>query len=192
MTILLPRHFAAASATLATQLVDHDKSAPLGHVDEIILVVEDEDQVRRPTVEALRTSGYTVRHAADATNALAVIYTHQGIKLLVSDIVLPGINGRDPAATISRTHRSIRILLVTDFERDQVEGDEHRILRKPFGMETLGRRVRLEFDRSTRSLRPLQSTRTSLRERAADRDSRRHTGERYTRAGLPAIREKPR
>ena len=115
-------------------------------MDKHILIVEDEDQIRLTNVEALRSLGYTVRHAANAEEALAVFQTQPGIRLLLSDIVMPGMNGRELADRVSQAYPNTRILLVTGFERDQDELDESRILRKPFGIGELARRVRDTFD----------------------------------------------
>jgi CheY-like chemotaxis protein len=110
------------------------------------LVVEDEEQVRRTTVEALRSLGYTVRHAADAREALAILETEPGVRLMLTDIVMPGMNGRMLAERVSRTYPQVRILLATGYDRDVDGADGHRILRKPFGIDQLARRVRCALD----------------------------------------------
>ena len=147
ITILLPRHQATGTDAQSSYVPRKDQTAPPGRPEDIILIVEDEEQVRRTNVEALRSLGYTVRHAADATEALNILTTQPGIKLLLTDIVMPGMNGRDLAARVGRSHPDMRILLVTGFEREHDELDENRILRKPFGVGELARRVRSELDR---------------------------------------------
>ncbi|WP_445193888.1 response regulator [Sphingomonas sp. Tas61C01] len=146
VTILLPRYVESGTDAARPHIPRQDETAPAGRADEIILIVEDEDQIRLTNVEALRSLGYTVRHAANAEEALAVFQTQPGIRLLLSDIVMPGMNGRELADRVSQAYPNTRILLVTGFERDQDELDESRILRKPFGIGELARRVRDTFD----------------------------------------------
>ena len=111
-----------------------------------LLVVEDEEAVRRMNVEALRSLGYTVRHAVDAKEALVLLETQPGIRLLLTDIVMPGMNGRKLAERVARTYPDIRILFVTGYEREEMDVDEARMLRKPFSVSELARRVRQELD----------------------------------------------
>lgn len=148
VTILLPRRAVSAEEARQTHLLRQDQMAPTGRPEEIILIVEDEDQVRETNVEALRSLGYTVRHAANAEEALNILETQSGVKLLLSDIVMPGMNGRDLAKRVAVAYPTTRILLVTGFERDQDELDEKRILRKPFGIGELARRIRTELDQA--------------------------------------------
>lgn len=143
VTILLPRY--VGESVSAGERYE-DQTAPEGKPQEILLVVEDEERVRQTNVEALRSLGYTVRHAADAREALSILETQPGVRLMPTDIVMPGMNGRELAERVSRTHPEIRILLATGYERERVDSDEHRILHKPFGIGELARRVRRELD----------------------------------------------
>lgn len=143
VTMLLPRHSGEGASSGS---IVEDQTAPAGTIDEILLVVEDEERVRQTNVEALRSLGYTVRHAANAEEALRILETQPGVRLMLSDIVMPGMNGRDLAQRVSRTHPDVRIVLVTGYERNNVDSDEHPILRKPFGIGQLARRVRHELD----------------------------------------------
>lgn len=145
VNLLLPRYLGLERPALGAG-GRTDQTAPPGRPEEIVLVVEDEEQVRRTNVEALRSLGYTVRHASDASEALNILDTQPGIRLMLTDIVMPGMNGRDLAERVARSHPDIRVLLATGFERDRVEADEGRILRKPFNVGELARRVRRELD----------------------------------------------
>lgn len=147
LTMLLPRH-EAGETTEAGLGLEQDRSLPGGCAHEILLVVEDEEQVRRTSVEMLRSLGYTVRHAAAAEEALVVLESQPGVRLMLTDIIMPGMSGRDLAKRVSDTHPEIRVLLATGFEREQVATDESRTLRKPFRMGELARRVRRELDLS--------------------------------------------
>lgn len=143
VTILLPRH-ASISAIRAEGI--EDQSVPTGKPDEILLVVEDEEEVRLTNVEALRGLGYTVLHSADAAEALTVLETQPGVRLMLTDIVMPGMNGRELAKRVTHAHPEVRILLATAYEGEEIGTDEHRMLRKPFGIGELARRVRHELD----------------------------------------------
>lgn len=146
VTLLLPR-YRGAGDPVAGAAAD-DQVAPPGRPDEIVLIVEDEERVRATNVEALRTLGYTVRHASGAQDALDLLETQPGIRLMLTDIVMPGMNGRDLAARVGQRHPDVRIVLTTGYEREEPAADESEILRKPFGIGELARRVRHELDRA--------------------------------------------
>ncbi len=143
VTLLLPRYAGASVGVIERR---EDQSLPEGKAEEILLVVEDEERVRKTTVETLRSLGYTVRHAGDALEALAILDTQPGVRLMLTDIVMPGMNGRELAKRVSETHPEIRVLLTTGYEREKIDGAEDRILYKPFGFGELARRVRQELD----------------------------------------------
>ena len=146
ITLLLPR-YAGLAVSEDVSTIKADQSAPSGSFDEVLLVVEDEEQVRTTHLEALRSLGYTVRGAADASEALAVLRLQSDIRLMLSDIVMPGMNGRELAARVAREYPRVRILLATGYEREQKGAHDERILHKPFGVGELARRVRGELDR---------------------------------------------
>jgi hypothetical protein len=73
-----------------------------GSSHEILLVVEDDKRVRRFTVDALRDLDYTVLHADGAANALRVLDGHPDVHLLLTDIVMPEVNGRQLAEAANR------------------------------------------------------------------------------------------
>lgn len=143
VTLLLPRF---AGESVGADERDKDETVPLGKAQEILLVVEDEQRVRETNVEALRSLGYTVRHASDAREALSILETQPGVRLMLTDIVMPGMNGRELAERVGRAHPEVRILLATGYEREKVELDQHIILHKPFGIGELARLIRRELD----------------------------------------------
>jgi two-component system, cell cycle sensor histidine kinase and response regulator CckA len=88
-----------------------------GH--ETILVVEDEDIVRHVTSGLLRKRGYRVLEARDGPQALEVTRKHpEPIHLLLTDVVLPGMNGRAVATALAERHPSIRILYISRYTED--------------------------------------------------------------------------
>ncbi|WP_129780390.1 PAS domain-containing sensor histidine kinase [Peristeroidobacter soli] len=83
--------------------------------DETILVVEDNDAVRSFTTDTLREFGLTVIEAADAADALKILDRNRQIDLLFTDIGLPGMNGRELAATVRRLYPSVRLLFTSGY-----------------------------------------------------------------------------
>ena len=75
-----------------------DVAAPVrGRASETILVVEDDEDVRTSTTEMLRELGYTVLEAANARSGLQLLESHPEIRLLFTDVGLPGRHERTPA-----------------------------------------------------------------------------------------------
>jgi signal transduction histidine kinase len=137
----LPRRATESSATPARN----------GSPEELILVTEDEARVRMTNVEALRELGYSVCHAANGAEALEVLATQSGVKLLFTDIVMPGMNGRELAEEARKRLPNLKLLFATGYERetlpaavrDDIESD---LLRKPFTIDQLARKVREILD----------------------------------------------
>jgi CheY-like chemotaxis protein len=120
---------------------------------ETILVVEDEANVREFLARALRQFGYTVMEAADGTEGLRLVREHSGhIALIVSDVVMPGISGRELAEQAAMSDPAVRILLISGYPgRDPLEGGEdpengRSFLQKPVAPADLARTVRAMLD----------------------------------------------
>ena len=118
-----------------------------GDVSEIILVVEDEEQVRHMTVDALRELGYTVIQAADANQALELLRVQPRIDLLLTDIVMPEMGGNELAERAMAIRPSLKIIYTTGYARGAVVHNgildrDANLLPKPFTIEQLGTMVR--------------------------------------------------
>lgn len=88
-----------------------------------ILLVEDEAAVRVLAARALRAGGYRVIEAASAEDALAAITAETGgPDLLIADLMLPGIDGRDLAAILQRRHAGLRVILVSGLAGEEQAG----------------------------------------------------------------------
>jgi PAS domain S-box-containing protein len=119
--------------------------------EETILVVEDDPQVRAVTVEALVDLGYKVIEAEDSHGALELIADdRRKIDLLLSDIVLPGMSGRQLVEQAGRMRPDLKMLLMSGFDREHgstaagAQGVE--VLHKPLPPATMARRVRAVLD----------------------------------------------
>src|SRR5271165_6379213 len=119
---------------------------------ETILLVEDEAFVREVTGEVLRSAGYEVLIARNAAEAAGVYAGRRGgVELLLSDVVLPGENGRVLARRLRRENPELKVLLVTGYAEHmglQEVQEEEECLAKPFSTEVLLRRVRQMLDRT--------------------------------------------
>jgi PAS domain S-box-containing protein len=119
---------------------------------ETILVAEDEDGVRELLQKALTEFGYTVlvaRHGRDAL--IAAGDRVDGIDVLVTDVVMPEMSGRELADTLQARRPDLKVLYISGYTDDEVlqrgiSGREVGLLRKPFAAEELVRRVRALLD----------------------------------------------
>ena len=149
-TICLP---AAAAADAATEPAPAEPAADALAGRETVLVVEDDPAVRPVVVLQLRQFGYTVLVAAGAEEAERRLAEHSGspIDLLVSEVVMPRVDGRELAVRLRRRLPRLRVLLISGHAEDavpstQTSADGMAFLAKPFSKQTLGRKVRELLD----------------------------------------------
>jgi two-component system cell cycle sensor histidine kinase/response regulator CckA len=121
--------------------------------DELVLVVEDEDELRRLAVRELEERGYLVLAAANGVEAMAVAHSlERPIDLLVTDVVMPEMNGVELAGSLVELWPSVAVLFMSG-HLDEGALDRHPLdpdadlLPKPFTPAQLGRRARLALDR---------------------------------------------
>ena len=119
---------------------------------ETILLVEDEGNLRQLTRQYLETQGYRILEAADGAAALQIVHSHKGvIHLLLTDVVMPGMNGRELAVRIVAQRPDIRVLYMSGYT-ENVIGENGRLdagvnlLQKPFTLPALKQRVREVLD----------------------------------------------
>ena len=127
---------------------------PTGLKAEVILVVDDEFHVRQMSAESLRELGYTVIEAANGDEALDIMAKRSDINMLFTDIVMPGINGRELADKARELAPEMPILFTTGYTRDTTfhDGMVDRgivLLSKPFTIEQLAHKIRLVLDGRT-------------------------------------------
>ena len=123
----------------------------VGGGDEIVLVVEDDADVRLVSVDALRGLGYTVIHAEDGPTALAMLETHAKVDLLFTDIVMPGMTGRQLADKATAQRPGLKVLYATGYTRNAVVHNGMldagvAFLSKPFTIDQLAGKVRQVLD----------------------------------------------
>jgi nitrogen-specific signal transduction histidine kinase/CheY-like chemotaxis protein len=145
--VYLPR----AEESLAP--VGSDAGLPrLARGSETILLLEDEEGVLNLAREILEMSGYTVLVAPDSAEAMAIGEHHQGpIHLLLTDVVMPQMNGRELAQQLGRIRPAMKVLYMSGYTFDivvhhgVVEADT-ALLQKPFTLESLTSKVREVLD----------------------------------------------
>jgi two-component system, NtrC family, sensor kinase len=118
---------------------------------ETILVVEDDPNVRAYVVEALSGVGYRVVEAGDAEAALTVFASNSEIQLLLTDVVMPGMNGRALADAVRQSHPSVKTLFMTGYSRNAIVHQGRldpgvSLIQKPFSQATLAARIRSLLD----------------------------------------------
>ena len=114
--------------------------------NEVVLIVEDEAVVRLLIVETLNDLGYKALETADSAAALRILQSSQRVDLLVSDIGLPGLNGRQLADAARVTRPGLKVLFVTGYAEDAAGSGflepGMEIVIKPFTMEALASKIR--------------------------------------------------
>jgi PAS domain S-box-containing protein len=135
--------------------------APAEHITDVavigaagteqILLVDDDMYVRVATSRALRARGYHVLEASDGHAALRMLADHADVKLLVTDVVMPGLDGRELVDAARARRPSLKVLYISGYTDDAVlrHGVKHAevaILEKPFRGHTLVGKVRQILD----------------------------------------------
>jgi CheY-like chemotaxis protein len=122
-------------------------SADLAKGSETVLLVEDEDAVRELTEQMLKDHGYQVLQAGSGAEALELATSYPGtIHLLMTDVILPQMNGRALAETLWSTRPEIKVLYMSGYSEDVIgQGGRDRraaYLAKPFSSVDLAAKVR--------------------------------------------------
>jgi PAS domain S-box-containing protein len=130
---------------------DKAKPAGRGSITETVLVVEDDQRVRAFSTEALRELGYTVMEASSGAEALGLLHAGLQPTLLFTDVVMPGMTGRELADAASTIIPGLKILYTTGYTRNAVVNNgvldkETHLLQKPFSLDQLAEKIRKVLD----------------------------------------------
>jgi PAS domain S-box-containing protein len=120
---------------------------PRAEAGETVLVVEDEPVIRNLIIEVLQDLGYRALEASDGPAGLKVLQSRQRIDLLVTDVGLPGINGRQLADAARETRPELKVLFITGYAENATLANGFldpgmEIFTKPFAVEALATRIR--------------------------------------------------
>ncbi len=141
--LLLPRYGGQADNVSAADTISgHDVKGG----NEIVLAVEDDPVVRLLIVDVLSDLGYQTLEAADGPSALRILLSPQRIDLLVTDIGLPGLNGRQLADAAREQRPSLKVLFMTGYAESAASksflAPGMAIVPKPVTMEILASKIR--------------------------------------------------
>jgi signal transduction histidine kinase/ActR/RegA family two-component response regulator len=148
--LYLPRLAGAASGE---RVAVGAPALPAGREDRRILVVEDDEDVRTHAVTMLKELGYTVLEAADAESALRLFDAHPDVRLLFTDVGLPGgRNGRELADALRRRNPELAVLFTTGYARNAIVHHGRLdpgvdLITKPFTFAALANKVHAMFER---------------------------------------------
>jgi PAS domain S-box-containing protein len=144
--IYLPRVVAETSRVSVADTAQPSRGS------ETILLVEDETEVRRVAIRILKSRGFVVLEARDGKEALDVAAAYpERIHLLVTDVVMPGLNGRELAGVLAAERPNVRVLYISGYtDHAIVRGGQLEpglaFLQKPFTPDALARKVREVLD----------------------------------------------
>jgi CheY-like chemotaxis protein len=148
LKIYLPRVDEAAEKLKAQE---PGKEFPRG--SETILIVEDDKEVRNLAVRILKRQGYTVLDGGYGDEVFNVCRQHKGpIHLLVTDVVMPGLDGRALSESLSQLHPEMKVLYMSGYTTNSIVhhgvlGEGINFLQKPFTVDTLAKKVREVLDK---------------------------------------------
>jgi PAS domain S-box-containing protein len=145
--IYLPRHRGRVGES-----GDESAAAPAAafraEAGETVLVVDDEPTVRMLVMETLEDLGYAAIEANDGPAGLAILQTAARVDLLVTDVGLPGLNGRQLADAARVTRPGLKVLFVTGYAHNAAIGQGAalepgmEIMTKPFALDDIAKKIR--------------------------------------------------
>jgi hypothetical protein len=141
--LYLPRHQGDGDAAHAPAV----KAVEHAATGETVLVVEDEPVVRGVVLEMLGEQGYRTLQAVDGPSGMNILRTGERIDLLVTDVGLPGMNGRQLADQARERRPGLKILFITGYAESAAIADGFlqpgmEMITKPFDLDNLSRRIR--------------------------------------------------
>lgn len=114
----------------------------------MILLIEDEPALQEVTCEYLRARGHTVLVASSGEEALEVVARqHEKVSVLITDICLPGIGGREVVERLSKREPSMKVIYISGYSQESssmqpAAASASIYLQKPFSLQSLGETIR--------------------------------------------------
>jgi len=150
--ILLPRAREESGEELGPGTAEGDARSPwadphAGTPRGTVLLVEDDRAVRRVTARMFQRAGFEVVEAGDGAEAISLVEGYEGrIDLVLSDVVMPGMSGREVMERLQEKHPDLKIVLTSGYSEEELTPDVKEkataFLPKPFSPEALGRLLR--------------------------------------------------
>jgi PAS domain S-box-containing protein len=149
--LYLPRHRGDAAADADAQATSGSEGR--AHEGETVLVVEDEAAVRMLVTDVLDQLGYAALKAVDGPSGLRVLQSAKRIDLLITDVGLPGLNGRQLADAARELRPDLKVLFITGYAHNAAFGNgvlAHgmELMSKPFALDALAEKVRSMIERT--------------------------------------------
>jgi PAS domain S-box-containing protein len=150
--LYLPRQRGAVDAAEEAAIIAGAASTQAG-AGETVLVVDDEPTVRMLVTETLQDLGYAALEAAEGSRALTILESAARIDLLVTDVGLPGLNGRQLAEAARRVRPGLRVLFITGYAHNAAIGvgglldPGMEIITKPFALGMLATKIQEMIER---------------------------------------------
>jgi len=149
-TLFMPRSAEAAGVAVAPK-----SQAPRAQ-GEVILAVDDNRQVRMTVVLQLKALGYSVREAENAEAALAILRAGEHVDLLLTDVVMPGMSGKELATQAVRLCPELKVLFTSGFQGTSAQPEarlsaDDQLLIKPYRKADLARALRDVLDRDRKA-----------------------------------------
>ena len=124
---------------------EREVSRDFPHGQETVLVVEDYEEVRKLAVRILSKQGYKVLEAANGSDALQLCEKRKGpIHLIVTDVVMPGMDGCELAQRLMVTYPEMGVLYMSGYTNSRIKfaANDANYIQKPFTVEGLARKVK--------------------------------------------------
>jgi two-component system cell cycle sensor histidine kinase/response regulator CckA len=145
-TIFLPRHEGEVAEALPAPPRESARRRDLTGAG-VVLLVEDEDAVRKFGARALRNKGYTVIEASNGEGALEVLEKGEAIDILITDIVMPGVDGPSLIRQVRDKRPELKVICISGYTEDSFRkrldlSDNIHFLSKPFSLQQLAGKVK--------------------------------------------------
>ncbi len=149
--LYLPRFARVETPAVASPPRSKPIELPLGKPEELVLIVEDDDMARRVTAQGVRELGYSVLVAENGHAAIDIIRQRADIALMLTDVVMPDMDGARLAREAVFRRHNLRVLFVTGYTRNAIVHNGVldagvKLLTKPFTLEQLAVKIREILD----------------------------------------------